>query len=112
MKNEKKNSDLNNVKKQQKRSYKKRKSKIEKPKSKEILALANRIKNLRIAKGYSNYEFFAFEHQISRAQYGRYERGEDMRFSSLIKIVKAFDMTLEDFFSEGFEDILKDLDNS
>jgi len=107
MKNKKENSDLNKVKNQQKRSYKK-KSKIEKPKSTEILALANRIKNLRIAKGYSNYEFFAFEHQISRAQYGRYERGEDMRFSSLIKIVNAFDMTLEEFFSEGFENILKD----
>lgn len=65
--------------------------------------LGERIKSLRIKKGYSSYEYFAYEHNISRAQFGRYERGEDLRFSTLIKIIKAFDMTLEEFFSEGFD---------
>lgn len=65
--------------------------------------LGQRIKSLRIKKGYTSYEYFAYEHNISRAQFGRYERGEDLRFSTLIKIVNAFDMTLEEFFSEGFE---------
>ncbi|WP_419868704.1 helix-turn-helix domain-containing protein [Chryseobacterium sp. CT-SW4] len=64
--------------------------------------LGERIKSLRISKGYSSCEYFAYEHNISRAQFGRYERGEDLRFSTLIKIIKAFDMTLEEFFSEGF----------
>ncbi|GAA5036718.1 hypothetical protein GCM10011506_29860 [Marivirga lumbricoides] len=73
--------------------------------SKEQLSkLGNRIKTLRIAKGYTNYEYFAYEHNIPRAQFGRYERGEDLRFSSLIKVVKAFDMTLTEFFQEGFDD--------
>ena len=65
--------------------------------------LGARIKSLRIEKGYSSYEYFAYEHNISRAQFGRYERGEDLRFSTLVKIVAAFDMTFEKFFSEGFE---------
>lgn len=65
--------------------------------------LGQRIKSLRIKKGYTSYEYFAYEHNISRAQFGRYERGEDLRFSTLIKIVSAFNMTLEEFFSEGFE---------
>ncbi|SIQ55268.1 Helix-turn-helix [Chryseobacterium sp. RU37D] len=65
--------------------------------------LGERIKSLRISKGYSSYEYFAYEHNISRAQFGRYERGEDLRFSTLVKIIKAFDMTLEEFFSEGFD---------
>lgn len=65
--------------------------------------LGARIKALRIKKGYSSYEYFAYEHNISRAQFGRYERGEDLRFSTLIKIVAAFDMTFEQFFSDGFE---------
>jgi len=65
--------------------------------------LGERIKALRISKGYSSYEYFAYEHNISRAQFGRYERGEDLRFSTLVKIIKAFDMTLEQFFSEGFD---------
>ncbi len=65
--------------------------------------LGERIRALRIAKGYSSHEIFAYEHNFPRAQYGRYERGQDVKYSSLIKIVAAFDMTLEEFFSEGFE---------
>lgn len=66
--------------------------------------LAKRIKELRIAKGYSSYEYFAYEHNISRAQYGRYERGEDLRFSTLAKIINAFGITTKEFFAEGFEE--------
>ncbi|WP_454059446.1 helix-turn-helix domain-containing protein [Elizabethkingia ursingii] len=64
--------------------------------------LGERIKALRIKKGYTSYEYFAYEHNISRAQFGRYERGEDLRFSTLARIITAFDMTFEEFFSEGF----------
>ena len=69
----------------------------------QLKKLGDRIKTLRISKGYTNYEYFAYEHNIPRAQFGRYERGEDLRFSSLVKVVKAFDMTLPEFFSEGFD---------
>lgn len=64
--------------------------------------LGARIKEIRIKKGYTSYEYFAYEHNISRAQFGRYERGEDLRFSTLAKIITAFEMTFEEFFSEGF----------
>lgn len=73
-------------------------------KEKILKKLGDRIKSLRIKKGYSSYEYFAYEHNISRAQFGRYERGEDLRFSSLAKIVQAFDMTFEEFIAEGFSD--------
>lgn len=66
--------------------------------------LGKRIKQIRIAKGYSSYEYFAYEHNISRAQYGRYEKGEDLRFSTLAKVIHAFGMTIDEFFSEGFEE--------
>ena len=65
--------------------------------------LGKRIKQLRIQKGYTSYEYFAYDHDISRAQFGRYENGEDLRFSSLLKVVNALDVSLEDFFSEGFD---------
>ncbi|MBX7204128.1 MAG: helix-turn-helix domain-containing protein [Bacteroidia bacterium] len=68
-----------------------------------IKQLSKRIKDLRIVKGYSNYENFAYDHGISRAQYGRYEKGEDLRFTSLMKLIEAFEMTPEEFFSEGFD---------
>jgi len=65
--------------------------------------LANRIKSLRIKQGYSNYESFAYEKNLPRAQYGRYEKGEDLRYSSLLKVIRALGMTPKEFFSEGFE---------
>jgi transcriptional regulator with XRE-family HTH domain len=70
---------------------------------KELEKLAGRIRELRIKKGYSSAEFFAYDHDISRAQYARYEKGEDLRYSSLFKVIKAFDLTFEEFFSEGFD---------
>lgn len=68
----------------------------------QLQKLGARIKALRISKGYSSYEYFAYEHGISRAQFGRYEQGQDLRFSSLVRIANAFGMTLPELFSEGF----------
>lgn len=80
---------------------KKGKKVVKAPES-DLVKLGNRIKELRIEKGYTNYEYFAYEHEISRSQFGRYERGEDLRFTSLLRVVRALDMTLEEFF-EDFE---------
>ena len=60
--------------------------------------LGERFRELRIAKGYKNYEQFAFEHRIPRSQYGRYEKGSDLRCSTLVKVLKAMDISLEEFF--------------
>jgi hypothetical protein len=69
----------------------------------QLKQLGNRIKGLRVDAGYTNYENFAFEHDIPRAQFGRYERGEDLRYTSLLKICEALDISVKDFFSEGFD---------
>lgn len=71
--------------------------------SKVMTKLGERIKQLRIAKGYTSQETFAYEKDINRVQYSRYEQGKDIRFSTLLKVIQAFDMTIADFFSEGFE---------
>ncbi len=65
--------------------------------------LANRLKEVRREKGYANYEQFAFDHELPRAQYGRYEKGQDLRFTSLLKVLKAMDISLQEFFSTGFD---------
>lgn len=67
-----------------------------------LARLGERIKALRKAKGYKNYEQFAFEHRISRSQYGRYEKGQDIRFTSLCRVLKALDVSFEEFF-KGFD---------
>jgi transcriptional regulator with XRE-family HTH domain len=69
----------------------------------QLKRLGKRITELRKKAGFNNYEHFAYEHKISRAQYGRYEQGKDLRFTTLIKLINAFGLTVEDFFSEGFD---------
>ncbi len=65
--------------------------------------LGKRIRDLRIKAGYTSHESFAYAYEFPRTQYGRYERGHNITFINLLKIVQAFDMSLEEFFSEGFE---------
>lgn len=65
--------------------------------------LGERLRQLRIAKGYTSQEIFAYENEINRVQYSRYELGKDLRLSTLLKILQALDMTVTEFFSEGFE---------
>lgn len=69
----------------------------------QLANLGKRLKEIRIARGYTNYEQFAFDNEIPRAQYGRYEKGQDLRFSSLTKVLKALNISLEEFFSKGFD---------
>ena len=76
---------------------------VQKTKEEDLKKLAKRIKELRRDKGYSNYEDFAYVNDLPRAQYGRYEKGEDLKFSSLMKVIKALGISVKDFFSEGFD---------
>ena len=68
----------------------------------QLANLGKRLKQLRKERGFGNYEKFAFHHDINRVQYGRYESGKDLRFTSLLKIIHALGMTPAEFFSEGF----------
>lgn len=69
---------------------------------KNIELIAQRIRTLRKERGYTNQEHFAYEIDIARAQYGRYERGIDLKISSLSKILFAHGITLQEFFAAGF----------
>jgi hypothetical protein len=70
-------------------------------------AVGERIKQLRLKAQFDNYEKFAYTHDLPRAQYGRYEKGQDMQLSSLYKVVNAFGLTMNEFFAEGFEGLPK-----
>lgn len=69
---------------------------------KELNLLGERIKQLRKQRGYSSQETFAYDNNYTLSYYSRLERGEDIRFTSLIKVCKALDIDLPTFFSEGF----------
>jgi hypothetical protein len=62
--------------------------------------LAQRRKEI----GYPNSDAFAYDHDINRAQYGKYEAGsQDMRVSSLLRTLHALGFTLDEFFTQGFD---------
>jgi transcriptional regulator with XRE-family HTH domain len=61
--------------------------------------IGNHIKTLRLAAGYSNAEKFAFENEITRSQYANWEKGQDMKVSSLLRITQAHGITIQQFFA-------------
>ena len=65
----------------------------------ELNAIAIRLKELRKAKGYSNYEHIAFALEMSRSAYWRLETGANFELKTLIKICRLLDVSLEEFFS-------------
>ncbi|MBZ9631388.1 helix-turn-helix domain-containing protein [Salegentibacter sp. LM13S] len=70
---------------------------------KRLQNLGNRLKYFRKLKGYTNYEHLAYDVGISRSQYGKYENGGNIKFTTLCKILEHLDISLKDFFSKGFE---------
>jgi transcriptional regulator with XRE-family HTH domain len=67
-----------------------------------LCQLGERLKYYRKLKGYTNYEHLAYDLGISRSQYGKYENGGNIKFSTLVKILDHLKISLKEFFSEGF----------
>ncbi|WP_338360105.1 helix-turn-helix transcriptional regulator [Yeosuana marina] len=65
-----------------------------------IMRVADKLERLRIEKGFTSYENFAIEYGISRMQYWRMEKGTNFTFESLLKILDAHKMTLNEFFKD------------
>lgn len=60
--------------------------------------IGERLKKYRKEAGYSNYEYFTYEHNISRPQYGKYEAGANIQLNTLIRILKHLNVSMEEFF--------------
>jgi hypothetical protein len=67
---------------------------------KRIQKIGNRLKQLRVAKGFTSYEDFAWEHEINRVQYWRMEKGLNFTMKSLLKILDVHKLSLSDFFKD------------
>lgn len=64
-----------------------------------LQAIADKIKKLRIEKGYTSYRNFADDHDIEPKQYWKLEEGKvDFRISSLLRILEIHGITMEEFF--------------
>jgi len=60
--------------------------------------IGDKLKQLRKDAGYTSYEYFAYENNISRPQYGKYEAGANIQLNTLIRILSHLNISLEDFF--------------
>lgn len=72
----------------------------------DIKKIGLRLKQIRKAKGYSNSDDYSYKYQFNRSQYGKYEAGsEDLRMSSLIRILETIEVKLSEFFNEDYDNI-------
>jgi transcriptional regulator with XRE-family HTH domain len=66
-----------------------------------LLKIGESIKALRIKKGYSSYESFAFDNELPRMQYWRLEKGKtNPTMRTLRKVLLIHDISFAEFFSE------------
>jgi hypothetical protein len=65
-----------------------------------ILAIGSKLKKLRIKKGYPAYDYFAFDHNISRVLYWRMEKGTNFTIGSFLKVLKAHNLSMKEFFKD------------
>lgn len=63
-----------------------------------------KLKKLRIEKGFTSYENFAYENDLSRIQYWRMEKGTNFTIKNLLKILEIHKISIEEFFSEDFNE--------
>ena len=77
-----------------------KKEKLTDAEKKNLKKAGKRLKELRIKAGYKSSELFAYENDFSRAQYAKYEAGANITLVTLMKILKAMNVTLREFFKE------------
>lgn len=58
------------------------------------------LRKTRKKQGFTSGRHFAEGLGIAKTVYGRYENGQDMRVSTLIKIIQGTGSKVSDFFSE------------
>jgi len=63
----------------------------------DLQKLGNRIKQLRIAKGYPTAEAFATQQGIDTQLYTTYEAGVDLPLTTLYELATAFGITMREF---------------
>jgi len=69
----------------------------------ELRKIGAKLRTLRKAKGYSNPDKFAYDHDLNRSQYGKYEAGRtNITIGTLVTLLNCHGMTLEQFFCDEF----------
>lgn len=70
----------------------------------DVKKIGSRLRAIRKNLGFGNSDDFANKYGLNRSQYGKYESGsEDLRISSLIKVLSKINMSLSEFFNEDYD---------
>jgi transcriptional regulator with XRE-family HTH domain len=66
-----------------------------------LIKIGEKIRKIRKQNpDYVNYEVFAFTHRINKVTLQRIEKGENYNIESLLKVLKALNIGLSDFFKD------------
>lgn len=65
-----------------------------------INQISQKLKEIRLSKGYTSYETFAYENELNRVQYWRIESGRNITLKTLIKVLEIHEISLEEFFKD------------
>ena len=65
-----------------------------------IIKIAEKLKELRIEKGYSSHEVFAWDNEVNRVQYWRIEKGANITIKTLLTLLDIHKISLADFFGD------------
>jgi DNA-binding XRE family transcriptional regulator len=69
-----------------------------------VKKVGKKMAQLRKELGYKNSDDFAYDKGVNRSQYGKYEAGsQDMRLTTLLKMINKLGLTIEDFFGRGLD---------
>ncbi|MCZ4223504.1 hypothetical protein [Pedobacter rhodius] len=67
----------------------------------ELHKLGLKLKDLRMAKGFTDLNKFAQENNLDCSQYRKYEEGTaDITISMLFYVLNIFNLSMNDFFNE------------
>lgn len=65
----------------------------------ELERIGNRLKEMRIAKGYTSYRQFAYAFEFEPKSVWLLEEGKtDFKYSSLKRVLEALDTSVDDFY--------------
>lgn len=68
------------------------------------IKLGERLKEIRLKRGHTSVEGFAFSIDVSRVLYANWEKGTgNPTFKNIVKVTRALDISLKEFFSKGFD---------
>jgi len=62
--------------------------------------IGDKVRSIRKSHpDYANYEVFAYFNQINKVTLSNIEKGENYNISSLLKVINALGVSVEDFFN-------------